>query len=184
MFLGTIHSSHFPSAQTYTVVKWRKCYLSPNAISLHIWGNWDLEKNSDLSRVTGNIKDRSYNKDLLYSTGNSTQYSVMIYMGKESKKEWKYVYAWLIHFAVQQKVTQHCKSTGLQLKKKRQKLKCPTSSLISVIGMKNYRQRAAFLNQEYILPSIIKLSLIINILIFLESQLLKTCMWNAKCPQR
>ena len=28
------------------------------------------------------------NKDLLYSTGNSTQYSVMTYMGKESKKEW------------------------------------------------------------------------------------------------
>ena len=28
------------------------------------------------------------NKNLLYSTGNSTQYSVMTYMGKESKKEW------------------------------------------------------------------------------------------------
>ena len=27
------------------------------------------------------------NTDLLYSTGNSTQYSVMTYMGKESKKE-------------------------------------------------------------------------------------------------
>ena len=27
------------------------------------------------------------NKDLLYSTGNSTQYSIMTYMGKESKKE-------------------------------------------------------------------------------------------------
>ena len=32
------------------------------------------------------------NKDLLYSTGNSTQYSVMAYMEKESKKEWIYVY--------------------------------------------------------------------------------------------
>ena len=32
------------------------------------------------------------NKDLLYSTGNSTQYSVMIYTGKESKKEGIYVY--------------------------------------------------------------------------------------------
>ena len=29
------------------------------------------------------------NKDLLYSIGNSTQYSVMTYMGKESEKEWK-----------------------------------------------------------------------------------------------
>ena len=32
------------------------------------------------------------NKNLLYSTGNSTQYSVMTYMGIESKKEWIYVY--------------------------------------------------------------------------------------------
>ena len=28
------------------------------------------------------------NKDLLYSSGNSSQYSVMTYMGKEPKKEW------------------------------------------------------------------------------------------------
>ena len=28
------------------------------------------------------------NKDLLYSTGNSTQYSVMTSMEKEFKKEW------------------------------------------------------------------------------------------------
>ena len=31
------------------------------------------------------------NKDILYSTGNSTQYSIMAYMGKESKKEWIYI---------------------------------------------------------------------------------------------
>ena len=31
------------------------------------------------------------NKDLLYSTGNSIQYSVMIYVRKESKKEWTYI---------------------------------------------------------------------------------------------
>ena len=31
-------------------------------------------------------KERT-NKDLLYSRGNSSQYSVMIYMGKESKKK-------------------------------------------------------------------------------------------------
>ena len=31
------------------------------------------------------------NKDLLCRTGNSTQYSVMTYMGKESKKEWRYI---------------------------------------------------------------------------------------------
>ena len=28
------------------------------------------------------------NGDLLYSTENSTQYSVIIYMGKESEKKW------------------------------------------------------------------------------------------------
>ena len=32
------------------------------------------------------------NKNQLYSTGNSTQYSVMTCMGIESKKEWIYVY--------------------------------------------------------------------------------------------
>ena len=32
------------------------------------------------------------NKDLLYSTGKSTQYSVISYMGKESEKVWVYVY--------------------------------------------------------------------------------------------
>ena len=32
------------------------------------------------------------NKNLLYSTGDFTQYSVMTYMGIESKKEWIYVY--------------------------------------------------------------------------------------------
>ena len=28
------------------------------------------------------------NKDLVYSTGNSTKYSVMTYMGKKSEKHW------------------------------------------------------------------------------------------------
>ena len=30
------------------------------------------------------------NGDLLHSTGNSTQYSVIAFMGKESEKEWTY----------------------------------------------------------------------------------------------
>ena len=34
--------------------------------------------------------------------------------GKEIQKEGIYVYVWLIYFAVQQKVTQHCKATILQ----------------------------------------------------------------------
>ena len=34
------------------------------------------------------------------------------------------MYVELNHFAVQQKLTQHCKSTIIQLKKKRKKKKC------------------------------------------------------------
>ena len=51
------------------------------------------------------------NKDLLYSTGNCTQYPVMTYMRKVSEKEWIHVYVLLFHFALQQKAIQHCKST-------------------------------------------------------------------------
>ena len=32
------------------------------------------------------------NNDLLYGSGNFTQYSVIVYMGKESKKQWLYSY--------------------------------------------------------------------------------------------
>ena len=54
------------------------------------------------------------NKDLLYRTENSTQYCVMAYVGKESKKEWINIYVQLIHFAVHLKLTQYCKSTIFQ----------------------------------------------------------------------
>ena len=47
----------------------------------------------------------------MYSTWNPTQYSVMTYMGNESKKEWIYVYVLLIHYAVWQKLT----NTTLQI---------------------------------------------------------------------
>ena len=56
-----------------------------------------------------------------YSTGNSTQYSVVNYMGKESIKRGLYVCVWLVHFAVQQKVSQHCKSNIIQSKLKKGK---------------------------------------------------------------
>ena len=46
-----------------------------------------------------------FNKDLLYRAGNSTQYSVITYLGKESEKGWIYVY--MNHFAVHLKLTQH-----------------------------------------------------------------------------
>ena len=40
-------------------------------------------------------------------------------MRRKSKKEGIYVYVELIHFAVQYKLTQYCKATILQLKKKK-----------------------------------------------------------------
>ena len=46
-------------------------------------GVWDLHIHSTIYII---------NKDLLYSIGNSTQYFVITYMGKESEKEWIYVY--------------------------------------------------------------------------------------------
>ena len=52
--------------------------------------------------------------DLLYSTENSFQYSVIIYVEKESEREWMCVYVSLNPFVVQQKLSQPCKSTILQ----------------------------------------------------------------------
>ena len=42
-------------------------------------GGWDWHMHTTLCKII--------NKDLLYSTGNSTQYSVMTYIGIESEKE-------------------------------------------------------------------------------------------------
>ena len=50
------------------------------------------------------------------STGNSTQYPAIIYMGEESEKEW--IYVQLNHDAVYLKLRQHCKPTILKLFKK------------------------------------------------------------------
>ena len=49
--------------------------------------NWEIEIDIYTLLSIGYIT----NKNLLNSTGNSIQYSVMTYMGKESKKEWVYV---------------------------------------------------------------------------------------------
>ena len=54
------------------------------------WGKWQGGINWKI-RINTYIKQTT-NKDLLYSTGNPTQYSVMTYTGKESRKEWIYVY--------------------------------------------------------------------------------------------
>ena len=49
---------------------------------------------------------------LLYSTWNYIQYPMINHNGKEYEKE--YIYVKLNHFATQQKLTQHCKSTICQ----------------------------------------------------------------------
>ena len=75
--------------------------------------------------IHATIYKKITNKSLLYSTGKSTQYSVMTYIGMESKKEWIYmcvcVYVCVhvcvcvcvceIHFAIQEKL--YCNSTIL-----------------------------------------------------------------------
>ena len=50
--------------------------------------NWEI----GLDKYTPSMKQIT-NKDLLYSTGNTTQYSIMTYMGKQSKKK-GYMYNW------------------------------------------------------------------------------------------
>ena len=53
------------------------------------------------------FKRKAPYKDLLYSTENSTQYSAITYMRKESEKEW--IYIQLTHFAICLKLTEFCK---------------------------------------------------------------------------
>ena len=48
------------------------------------------------------------NKDLLYSTGNSAQCYVVVWMGGDFGGEWIHVYVWLSPFTVQLKLPQHC----------------------------------------------------------------------------
>ena len=57
-----------------------------------------------------------------YSTGNQTQYSVIIYRGKEYENNVHiYMYIHLNHFAVHMTLTQHCKSIMLLQVKRRGK---------------------------------------------------------------
>ena len=51
------------------------------------------------------FKNKITNKNLLNSIENSIQRSVVTYMGMESRREWIYVYVWLIDFAIQWKLT-------------------------------------------------------------------------------
>ena len=48
------------------------------------------------------------NKDLLYSTWNSAQCYMAVWMGGEFGREWIHVYVWLSPFTVHPKLSQHC----------------------------------------------------------------------------
>ena len=52
-------------------------------------GDWDKHTHYTIYKIDNQKGDNQ--KDLLYSTGNSSQYSVITYTGKESENEWIYV---------------------------------------------------------------------------------------------
>ena len=63
------------------------------AQEINLWlsgckGNGVINQKIGIDTYTLLYINQITNKDLLQSTGNSTQYSVMTYMGKASKKEW------------------------------------------------------------------------------------------------
>ena len=58
------------------------------------------------------------NEVLLYSTGNYIQSLGIGHNGRWYEIKNIYIYVWLGHYAVQQKLTQHCKSTVLYKEKK------------------------------------------------------------------
>ena len=56
------------------------------------WGGGGINQELGMNIHTLLYIRQIANKDLLYSTGNSTQYPEITYMRKESKKEGIYVY--------------------------------------------------------------------------------------------
>ena len=78
-----------------------------------------------LQRQTNPQSEKS--NDLLYSTGNSTQQSVIIYMGKESKKEW--IFVSLIHFAAPPETNTMLKSSYTLIEDKNNQM-IPKRSLV------------------------------------------------------
>ena len=83
------------------------------------WGRRGMEWEFGISRCKLLYIEWINNKVLLCSTGNYIQYSVINHNWKGYyKRECIYIYIKLNHFAVQQKLTRHCKSTIFQLNKK------------------------------------------------------------------
>lgn len=54
-------------------------------------------------------------KDLLYSAGRAPQYSAVTYMGRESKKEWMYMYNWFTSLEAEYNTTLHIIHAPIQI---------------------------------------------------------------------
>ena len=54
---------------------------------IKLWGREESIKYRSVFKIT--------NKNLLYSTGNSAQYSIITQMGKNFEKEYMYIYNWI-----------------------------------------------------------------------------------------
>ena len=114
---------------------------------------------------------------LLSSAGSSAWCSVVTKkggmgsgVGGRSKREEIYVYIWLIHFVVQQKLTQHCKAAKPQLRKR---MPCENKFLKCIQVMVEHILMTPFVIHQYrfsILP-LVMLNLYINM-----------CLSKAVCP--
>ena len=74
------------------------------------YGFWDWRVHTEVFGMTG-----QWGPALVRGTENSTQYSVIVCVGKESGREWMYTY--LNHFVVQKKLSQHYRLTKTKLQK-------------------------------------------------------------------
>ena len=96
--MSSYRGSSWPRSRTMSLVscigRWvlyHQCHLgSPGGKSggKDKLRNWEWHIQTTIHKIT--------NKDLLYSTGNSTQCSVMTYVRKESKEWYVFMYNWAI----------------------------------------------------------------------------------------
>ena len=102
----------------------------PNMFKQLAWNIWECTTQSNTVSLLGVWRCKLFyirwmnNKILLYSPRNCIQHPVVNHNGKEYEKE--YIYIYKTHFAVLQKLTQHCKSTVLQYNKKKKHKKYST----------------------------------------------------------
>ena len=77
-------------------------------------------------------KQITVNKDLLYSTGNRAQSSVMTYNGRESGEEWIHVFVRQIHLAVDLKLAWYYKLIVPQQKILKKKAPFTGTSILKI----------------------------------------------------